>query len=136
MSDSRLLNTVPPGQFRSSLADEFNDYLQTESRRIDPANSLRIDLHCHDHNSDKPDELWGRILGLPETWLKTGKLVKCLRANCSDVITVTNHNNARSCWQLLDEGEDVLVGAEFTCHFPEIDLFCHVLAYGPLSSLS
>jgi putative hemolysin len=23
-----------------------------------------------------------------------------------------------------------MVGAEFTCHFPEIGLFCHVLAYG------
>ncbi|HEY7775825.1 MAG TPA: glycosyltransferase, partial [Kineobactrum sp.] len=40
------------------------------------------------------------------------------------------HNNARSCWQLLEQGEDVLVGAEFTCHFPDMDLFVHVLTYG------
>lgn len=56
--------------------------------------------------------------------------MKCLRSNGSDVVTITNHNNARSCWELLDQGEDVLVAAEFTCHFPEINLFCHVLTYG------
>ena len=73
---------------------------------------------------------WGRILGLPETWLETGKLVKRLNRNGSDVITITNHNNARSCWALLDKGYDVLVGAEFTCYFPEANLYLHVLTYG------
>jgi glycosyltransferase involved in cell wall biosynthesis len=43
---------------------------------------------------------------------------------------VTNHNNARSCWELLEEGIDVLPGAEFTCRFPEYDLHVHVLCYG------
>ncbi|MCI0654671.1 MAG: hypothetical protein L0Y39_09370, partial [Methylococcaceae bacterium] len=91
---------------------------------------MKIDLHCHDHNSDTPEELWGRILKLPETWLKTKKLVKCLRNNACDVITMTNHNNARSCWALLEKGQDVLTGAEFTCHFPEYNLFVHILTYG------
>jgi glycosyltransferase involved in cell wall biosynthesis len=119
-----------PGEFRNSLTDEFNAYLLRESNRIAELDTLRVDMHCHDFNSDTPDELWGRILGLPETWLKTGKLVRCLRRNGSDVITITNHNNARSCWTLLDEGYDVLVGAEFTCYFPEANLYLHVLTYG------
>jgi glycosyltransferase involved in cell wall biosynthesis len=89
-----------------------------------------MDMHCHDRNSDTPDELWGRILNLPESWLKTRKLVKCLKRNGCDVITVTNHNNARSCWELLDQGYDVLPAAEFTCFFPEADLYLHVLTYG------
>jgi glycosyltransferase involved in cell wall biosynthesis len=118
------------GEFRQSLYRELRQYLDERLEQSDPANCLRLDMHCHDRNSDVPDELWGRILGLPETWLKTGKLVKCLQGNGCDVITVTNHNNARSCWELLDKGEDVLVGAEFTCHFPEYQLFVHVLAYG------
>ncbi len=116
--------------FRRSLDSQFRQYLTRQEARFDASERLSIDLHCHDHNSDVPDELWGRILGLPETWLKTGKLVKCLRANGSDVITITNHNNARSCWELLDKGEDVLVGCEFTCYFPEYELYCHVLTYG------
>ena len=46
------------------------------------------------------------------------------------MVTITNHNNARSCWALLDQGHDVLVGAEFTCYFPEANLYLHVLTYG------
>ena len=118
------------GEFRQSLHKELRGYLDEQLQQSDMENCLRVDLHCHDQNSDVPDELWGRILGLPETWLKTGKLVRCLQGNGCDVITVTNHNNARSCWELMDKGHDVLVGAEFTCHFPEYQLFVHVLAYG------
>jgi glycosyltransferase involved in cell wall biosynthesis len=116
--------------FREQLRHDFDQYLQAESLRFRHEDCLRIDFHCHDHHSDVPDELWGRILRLPETWLKTGKLVKVLQANGSDVITVTNHNNARSCWKLMEKGHDVLSGAEFTCYFPEYELYMHVLAYG------
>jgi len=118
-----------PG-FRQNLRAEFDGFMAQQTQRFDPENCLRIDFHCHDHNSDVPDELWGRILRLPETWLKTKKLVKVLEQNGSSVVTVTNHNNARSCWQLQEKGVDVLVGCEFTCFFPEYDLFIHVLTYG------
>jgi glycosyltransferase involved in cell wall biosynthesis len=124
------LYSAEMSEFRRSLRSEFDEYLQHESTKYDAKNCLKVDLHCHDLNSDVPDELWGRILGLPETWLKTKKLVKCLQQNGCDVVTVTNHNNARSCWELQEKGEDVLVAAEFTCHFPEYNLFVHVLTYG------
>ncbi len=126
----RILNNPEASEFRTSLHSEFNHYLEKEANKFDLANCLKIDLHCHDHNSDVPDELWGRILGLPETWLKTKKLVKLLNKNGCDVITVTNHNNARSCWNLLESGHDALVAAEFTCHFDEYNLYVHVLTYG------
>jgi len=122
------LPTPPP--FRQALKAEFDQYLASQKTRFAAEDCLRIDFHCHDHNSDVPDELWGRILRLPETWLKTKKLVKLLKENGSSVVTVTNHNNARSCWELQEQGEDVLVGAEFTCYFPEYELFIHVLTYG------
>lgn len=124
LSDSKISN------FRQSLKDEFESYLDQQSSTIDKDNCLKIDMHCHDHNSDVPDELWGRILRLPETWLKTKNLVKCLEKNGCDVVAITNHNNARSCWDLQNAGQDVLVAAEFTCYFPEYSLFMHVLAYG------
>lgn len=116
--------------FRNRLQIEFQFFLRQQAKRFDPADCLRIDLHCHDRNSDVPDELWGRLLGLPESWLATDSLVAALRRNGSDVITITNHNNARSCWDLLSRGTDVLVGAEFTCHFVEYQLYLHVLTYG------
>jgi len=117
-------------QFRNGLRAEFDSFVSQQARRFNPEDCLQIDFHCHDHNSDVPDELWGRILRLPETWLETKQLVKVLEQNGSSVVTVTNHNNARSCWALQDKGVDVLVGSEFTCFFPEYDLFIHVLTYG------
>jgi len=116
--------------FRQSIHREFNDYLDQRFAAVDLNECLKIDLHCHDLNSDKPDELWGRMLGLPESWVKTKHLEKCLKKNACDVVTITNHNNARSCWDLMEQGKDVLVGCEFTCYFPEYQLFVHVLTYG------
>ena len=128
--DSSLKVNNLGNQFRHSLACEYNDYLAQEGQRFNDEDCLKMDLHCHDHNSDIPDELWGRILRLPETWLKTKKLHKLLKDNQCDVFTITNHNNARSCWDLLEQGIDVLVAAEFTCYFPEYELYIHVLTYG------
>ena len=69
--------------FRQSLKDEFTHYLREAHESLDYENCLKIDFHCHDHNSDVPDELWGRILGLPETWLKTDSLVRRCNNNKS-----------------------------------------------------
>nr|MDQ3002727.1 glycosyltransferase [Fibrobacterota bacterium] len=41
-----------------------------------------------------------------------------------------NHNNARSCWQAMERGEDMLPGAEFSCTLPDIDVGVHVLTFG------
>jgi len=117
-------------EFRQTLQQELDQYLEQALDCVDLNDCLKIDLHCHDFNSDVPDELWGRILALPETWLKTSHLVRRLQEQQCDVITVTNHNNARSCWDLMEQGVNVLAAAEFTCHFPEYDLFVHVLTYG------
>lgn len=127
--ENHVINT-PGSDFKQALANDFNHFMNGQSQRFNANQCLTIDFHCHDHNSDIPDELWGRILRLPETWLKTDKLFKRLKKNGCDVFTVTNHNNARSCWEMLDKGEDVLVGSEFTCFFPEYNLFVHVLTYG------
>ncbi|MDJ0836365.1 MAG: glycosyltransferase [Acidobacteriota bacterium] len=116
--------------FRKTLIDDYAAFLEEQSLRFPAEDTVRIDLHCHDKNSDIPDELWGRILRLPETWLDTRDLLRRLREQGADAFTVTNHNNARSCWEMLDKGHDILPGAEFTCHFPEFDVSVHVLTYG------
>jgi len=116
--------------FREQNAADLQAYIDQQAKGLDPRNTLRMDLHCHDYNSSEPDELWGRILRLPETWLSTDELVAGLKHNGCEPITITNHNNATSCWHLLDKGKDVLVGAEFTCTFPEWNTKIHVLAYG------
>lgn len=116
--------------FHDILKDELESFIGSNQNTYPQTDLLTIDLHCHDHNSDVPDELLGRILNLPETWLPTKKLLLTLKKHGCDTITVTNHNNARSCFELLDKGEDVLVGAEFSCMVPDFETGIHVLTYG------
>jgi len=118
--------------FRQKLSEDYTALLEEQGTRFPEEDTVRIDLHCHDHNSNIPDELWGRILRLPETWLKTESLIRNLREHGATAYTITNHNNARSCWETLDKGLDVLVGSEFTCHFPEqeSEVSVHVLTFG------
>ncbi|MCF8374431.1 MAG: glycosyltransferase [Bacteroidales bacterium] len=118
------------GSFQQKLIDDFTLFAEEEKEKFPDNEVLKIDLHCHDHNSDVPDELLGRILNVPETWLKTNKLVKTLQDNGSDVITITNHNNARSCFELQQKGIDVLTAAEFSCTVPDFNIGIHVLTYG------
>jgi glycosyltransferase involved in cell wall biosynthesis len=119
--------------FRSGIRKDLEDYVRDEATRLGGSGGedvLKIDLHCHDRNSDVPDETLGRILRVPETWLPTAKLLRTLKANGAEALTITNHNNARSCWQALDRGEDILPGAEFSCTLPDMDVGVHVLTFG------
>ncbi len=116
--------------FNLSLHTGLNDFT-TDSYLALPSNeTIRIDMHCHDYNSDKPDELLGRILNLPETWLPSEDLIKTLKKHSCNALTITNHNNARSCWDLREKGIDILPAAEFSCTVPDFNTGIHVLTYG------
>jgi glycosyltransferase involved in cell wall biosynthesis len=120
-------------EFRARIRGDLEAYVRNAEAGLGGGHDedlLRIDLHCHDRNSDVPDETLGRILRVPESWLPTAKLLRTLKANGADALTVTNHNNARSCWDALERGEDVLPGAEFSCTLPDIDVGVHVLTFG------
>jgi len=116
--------------FRQSVVDELENLLLRSQSLVPPDERIRIDLHCHDFHSDRPDERLGRMLGVPETWVTTQQLLRTLESNGTDLVTVTNHNDARTCWELLDAGRDVLVGAEFSCTLPDFGVGVHVLTYG------
>jgi len=115
---------------QSVLKNDLNSFLAEQSGRFPRENLLKIDLHCHDCNSDEPDELIGRILNVPETWISTKRVVEELEKNGCEALTITNHNNARSCYALQEEGVDALTGAEFSCLAPDFNIGIHVLAYG------
>lgn len=116
--------------FYNSIQCELRSFHERQLQKFPPDEILRLDLHCHDLNSDRTDELLGRMLGLPETWLPTKNLVSILKSRNCDVVTITNHNNARSCYALQDKGIDVLVGAEFSCTLPDFGVGVHVLTFG------
>lgn len=123
-------NNQKRGVFQQELISELEIYLKKQSEKFPEHDTLKADLHCHDFNSNVPDELLARILNVPETWISSEQLLNTLKRNNCDVFTITNHNNARSCWELIDEGKDILVGAEFTSTVPDFNIQIHVLAYG------
>ena len=116
--------------FQKGLKDELDKFLALQESRFPADDVLKIDLHCHDYNSDVPDELIGRILRVPETWLPSERLMQELTKNGCNALTITNHNNARSCYIQQDKGIDVLTAAEFSCLVPDFDIGIHVLTYG------
>ncbi|WP_185112927.1 glycosyltransferase [Dysgonomonas sp. BGC7] len=117
-------------KFQENLKNELDKFLSIQENRFPKEDILKIDLHCHDYNSDVPDELIGRILRVPETWLSSERLLQELEKNGCDALTITNHNNARSCYILQDKGVDVLTAAEFSCWVPDFEIGIHVLTYG------
>ena len=86
-------------KFQETLESDLTTFLAQQKAKFPEEDLLKIDLHCHDYNSNVPDELMGRILGVPETWLPTEDLIKTLKKNQVGAITITNHNNARSCFE-------------------------------------
>ncbi len=116
--------------FRKYLEDEISKTVAGIHALSNSNEYLTIDLHCHDKNSDVPDEQIGRILNVPETWATTEEVVNRLKNSGTDVITITNHNNARSCYDLQKNGFDTLIGGEFSCIVPDFGIGIHVLAYG------
>ena len=116
--------------FQQILKEELQQFLAKQQCRFAESEILKADLHCHDFNSDEPDELLGRILNTPETWLQSQTLLNGLTRNGCNAFTITNHNNARSCYQMQDKGFDVLTAAEFSCRVPDFGIGIHVLAYG------
>ncbi|HNX23079.1 MAG TPA: glycosyltransferase [Spirochaetota bacterium] len=116
--------------FFERINREMSVFNFEQSLRFPKDETLTIDLHCHDKNSSEPDEIMGRMLNIPETWLASEDLIETLKKHNCDTYTVTNHNNARSCYELQDRGYDILTAAEFSCTVPDYDGKIHVLAYG------
>ena len=112
------------------IEENIQNFLFSEKNRFKSKDTLKIDLHCHDKNSNIPDEQLGRILSVPETWLEPEDLYITLREHGSTAFTITNHNNAKSCFDLKAKGFDILTGAEFSVKVPDFSTGIHVLAYG------
>ena len=116
--------------FQFNLKSELDLFLNEQKNKYPENEILKIDLHCHDYNSDVPDEILGRIINVPETWLESETLISNLKENNVNAITITNHNNSRSCYEMIEKKHDILIGAEFSCMVPDFNIGIHVLAYG------
>lgn len=119
-----------PSSFHKELQIELDAFIQSQQKVYPENEILKIDLHCHDYNSNVPDEILGRILGVPETWLESKKLLEVLQKNGCDTFTITNHNNSRSCYEMIEKGYDILIAAEFSVFVPDYHIGIHILTYG------
>ena len=124
------INLKHERSFHKELLDELGDFTKVQQAKFPEKETLVMDMHCHDYNSDVPDELLGRILKVPETWLKTKDLLNTLKKHSCSALTVTNHNNARTSWEQKEKGIDILSAAEFSCMVPDFNVGIHVLTYG------
>jgi len=124
------MENLQRGLFHKNLIEELTSFFDAQKLRFPKTDVLRMDMHCHDFNSDVPDELIGRILNVPETWISSELLINTLKQNGSTALTITNHNNARSCFEQQEKGIDVLTASEFSCLVPDFNVGIHVLTYG------
>jgi len=77
------------------------------------------------------NEIMGAHLRLPETWLKTKKLVSTLVANGKLGGDYHNHNTRPFMLGVKRSWGGRISRAEFTCYFPEYELFKFTcLTYG------
>ncbi|MCL1827628.1 MAG: glycosyltransferase [Candidatus Cloacimonetes bacterium] len=116
--------------FQTELKTDLDSYTKELLQKYPAEDLIKIDLHCHDCNSNEPDELLGRILNVPETWISTKRVLEELKKNGCTAYTITNHNNARSCYEQQAQNKDILTAAEFSCWVPDDNIGIHVLAYG------
>jgi hypothetical protein len=52
-------------EFSQVVREEFDAFIAQQEARCSGEEVLYVDLHCHDGNSDVPDERLGRILLRP-----------------------------------------------------------------------
>jgi glycosyltransferase involved in cell wall biosynthesis len=89
----------------------------------------RADLHCHSEASNKASEVVLNAISCPECYSKPADVYAQATGRGMDFVTITDHDTIDGA--LCIAGRDnVIVGEELTCWFPEDGCKMHVLVYG------
>jgi glycosyltransferase involved in cell wall biosynthesis len=89
----------------------------------------RADLHCHSDASNKTGEAALNAIGCPESFSPPTVVYEQARNRGMDFATLTDHDTIDGALRIAHL-QDVLVGEELTCWFPEDHCKMHVLIYG------
>ena len=95
----------------------------------DSCNSIRVDLHCHSLASNRPADAVLRALRCPESYSEPGAVYAQAKARGMKFVTVTDHDSIEGVNTIADR-EDVIVGEELSCKFPEDGCLMHVVVWG------
>jgi predicted metal-dependent phosphoesterase TrpH len=98
--------------------------------------SLRADLHVHTrhskHNANVPFVTSRDCYSPPQAVYRIAK------ARGMDLVAITDHDTIDGALELLDHqpgAEDVIVGEEVSCRFPDVDIQVHLGVYGITEAL-
>src|SRR6476619_3739804 len=85
---------------------------------------VRIDLHCHSDASNKAAEVVLNAISCPECYSDPLEVHAQAKRRGMDFVTITGVVS------LAAKRDDVLVGEEVTCWFPEDQCKLHLLVFG------
>jgi glycosyltransferase involved in cell wall biosynthesis len=95
-----------------------------------PAHPKRIDLHCHSDASNTAAEVILNAIACPECYSDPLEVHAQAKRRQMDFVTITDHDTIDGVVSLAGKKDDVLIGEEVTCWFPEDDCKLHLLVYG------
>src|SRR3954463_15638701 len=94
-----------------------------------PRNARRADLHCHSEASNKAAEVVLNAIHCPECYSRPDDVYAQATGRGMDFVTITDHDTVDGVSRITHR-ENVIVGEELTCWFPEDRCKMHVLVYG------
>jgi predicted metal-dependent phosphoesterase TrpH len=97
---------------------------------------LRADLHVHTrysrHNASVP------FVASRDCYSPPQAVYRVAKARGMDLVTITDHDTIDGALELLDHqpgAEDIIVGEEVSCRFPDVDMQVHLGVYGITETL-
>jgi glycosyltransferase involved in cell wall biosynthesis len=90
---------------------------------------IRVDLHCHSLASNRPTDTVLRVLNCPESYSEPAAVYAQAKARGMKFVTITDHDSLSGV-KTIAQREDVIVGEELSCKFPEDGCLMHVVVWG------
>jgi predicted metal-dependent phosphoesterase TrpH len=98
--------------------------------------SLRADLHVHTWASKVNGTV--PFLESRDCYSAPDKVYRVAKARGMDLVAITDHDSIEGALELLDrrpDADDVIIGEEVSCRFPDGDIEVHLGVYGMTESL-
>src|SRR5688572_29596598 len=101
----------------------------TEGGPLQPIIPRRADLHCHSDASNNTGEALLNAIRCPESYSRPADVRAQAKRRGMDFVTLTDHDTIIGALEIAHL-DDVIVGEELTCWFPEDQCKLHVLVWG------
>src|SRR4029079_11503267 len=128
------LTICQSGGGRHNATGEHSSPFPRHARMNPHDDCKRIDLHCHSAASNRAAEVLLNAIHCPECYSDPADVYAQAKRRGMDFVTITDHDTIEGVERVREgvEGgrDDVLVGEELTCWFPEDRCKLHLLVYG------